>query len=170
MAYRHGRSTSPQGWSDSVETETLPNDLESYWLPFTPNRDFKARPRLEIVRPGYALAMAGRSVTELLLTITGVSLFVATARSVTSSRQRKAVLPFGDAYSCFRLCKSKNENLVAKISSRFDQVRLASAAFRKSLTFLGRNLRYARCGPHAAGLRFLVARVQSWTPRRDNAF
>ena len=46
MAYRLGRSTS-QGWSDPVlETETLPNDLESYWLPFTPNRDFKTRPRL----------------------------------------------------------------------------------------------------------------------------
>ena len=24
----------------------VPNDLESYWLPFTPNRAFKAAPRL----------------------------------------------------------------------------------------------------------------------------
>jgi len=27
-------------------TATVPNDLESYWLPFTPNRAFKASPRL----------------------------------------------------------------------------------------------------------------------------
>ena len=30
-------------------TVTAPNDLESYWLPFTPNRSFKRSPRL-IVR------------------------------------------------------------------------------------------------------------------------
>src|SRR5262245_24080815 len=40
----------------------------------------------EIVRPGYALAMVGRSLIESLLAVTGVSLFVATARSVTSNR------------------------------------------------------------------------------------
>jgi beta-alanine--pyruvate transaminase len=27
-------------------TATIPNDLEPYWIPFTPNRAFKARPRL----------------------------------------------------------------------------------------------------------------------------
>src|SRR6202163_530757 len=27
-------------------TATVPNDLESFWLPFTPNRDFKRAPRL----------------------------------------------------------------------------------------------------------------------------
>src|ERR1700752_1034964 len=27
-------------------TTPIPNDLESYWLPFTPNRAFKASPRL----------------------------------------------------------------------------------------------------------------------------
>src|SRR5690349_11447706 len=32
-----------------VATATVPNDLESYWLPFTPNRSFKRSPRL-IVR------------------------------------------------------------------------------------------------------------------------
>ena len=29
-----------------VATATVPNDLESYWLPFTPNRSFKRSPRL----------------------------------------------------------------------------------------------------------------------------
>ena len=24
----------------------IPNDLESYWMPFTPNRAFKRRPRM----------------------------------------------------------------------------------------------------------------------------
>src|ERR1700746_962901 len=40
--------------SDMAQTRlaavTAPNDLESYWLPFTPNRSFKRSPRL-IVRP-----------------------------------------------------------------------------------------------------------------------
>jgi hypothetical protein len=43
-------------------------------------------------------------------------------------------------------------------------------ALRKSLTFPDRNVRYEQCRPHAAGLRFLVARVQSWASRRGNAF
>src|ERR1019366_3695138 len=30
----------------SVATATVPNDLEPYWMPFTANRAFKARPRL----------------------------------------------------------------------------------------------------------------------------
>ena len=30
-------------------TTAVPNDLEPYWMPFTPNRAFKARPRM-IVR------------------------------------------------------------------------------------------------------------------------
>jgi beta-alanine--pyruvate transaminase len=30
----------------SVSSATVPNDLQSYWLPFTPNRAFKAAPRL----------------------------------------------------------------------------------------------------------------------------
>src|SRR5471030_2226537 len=30
----------------SPQTATVPNDLESFWIPFTPNRAFKAAPRL----------------------------------------------------------------------------------------------------------------------------
>src|SRR5450432_2121753 len=30
----------------SPQTATVPNDLESFWIPFTPNRAFKASPRL----------------------------------------------------------------------------------------------------------------------------
>jgi beta-alanine--pyruvate transaminase len=32
----------------SVATATVPNDLEPYWMPFTANRAFKARPRLVV--------------------------------------------------------------------------------------------------------------------------
>src|ERR1700754_3339457 len=32
--------------SGPATSATIPNDLESYWLPFTPNRAFKAAPRL----------------------------------------------------------------------------------------------------------------------------
>jgi len=31
-----------------LATVTAPNDLESYWLPFTPNRSFKRSPRLVV--------------------------------------------------------------------------------------------------------------------------
>ena len=56
MARPHMPGTMPE--SDMAKTEsahtrlatvTAPNDLESYWLPFTPNRSFKRSPRL-IVR------------------------------------------------------------------------------------------------------------------------
>ena len=30
----------------NVASATVPNDLEPYWMPFTANRAFKARPRL----------------------------------------------------------------------------------------------------------------------------
>src|SRR5664279_5319058 len=32
----------------NVATATVPNDLEPYWMPFTANRAFKARPRLVV--------------------------------------------------------------------------------------------------------------------------
>ena len=31
------------------------NDLEAYWMPFTPNRAFKKAPRLLAARQGHAL-------------------------------------------------------------------------------------------------------------------
>ena len=46
MAYRlwHPNPRKPE--PPVLDTPTLPNDLESIWLPFTPNADFKSRPRL----------------------------------------------------------------------------------------------------------------------------
>ena len=39
----------------------VPNDLRAFWLPFTPNRAFKQRPRMISARQGYALFHARRS-------------------------------------------------------------------------------------------------------------
>src|SRR5690606_40706024 len=39
------RGKSSTGDSE-MSAETTPNDLESFWLPFTPNRQFKREPRL----------------------------------------------------------------------------------------------------------------------------
>src|SRR5256885_9151518 len=36
----------PPTRASASQTVALPNDLEAYWLPFTPNRAFKAAPRL----------------------------------------------------------------------------------------------------------------------------
>src|SRR5256885_2012383 len=36
----------PSTRASASQTVALPNDLESYWIPFTPNRAFKAAPRL----------------------------------------------------------------------------------------------------------------------------
>jgi beta-alanine--pyruvate transaminase len=45
----------------------VPNDLESYWLPFTPNRDFKARPRLLARAEGmYYADGTGRKVLDAI--------------------------------------------------------------------------------------------------------
>jgi beta-alanine--pyruvate transaminase len=45
----------------------LQNDLESYWLPFTPNRDFKARPRVLARAEGmYYWDTAGRKVLDCI--------------------------------------------------------------------------------------------------------
>src|SRR3974390_11652 len=36
----------PMATKANVATATVPNDLEPFWIPFTPNRGFKQRPRL----------------------------------------------------------------------------------------------------------------------------
>jgi len=50
-----------------LDTPNLPNDLESYWLPFTPNRDFKSRPRLLAKAEGmYYRDQEGRKVLDAI--------------------------------------------------------------------------------------------------------
>ena len=51
--------------------DSLPNDLESYWLPFTPNRDFKSRPRAARARPR-ACITATRRGAKVLDAISGL--------------------------------------------------------------------------------------------------
>ena len=39
----------------ALAASSVPNDLEPYWMPFTPNRAFKKAPRLIVARQGHAL-------------------------------------------------------------------------------------------------------------------
>ena len=52
--------------SASISRATaVPNDLEAYWLPFTPNRAFKASPRLIArAKDMYYYTPAGRAVLD----------------------------------------------------------------------------------------------------------
>jgi beta-alanine--pyruvate transaminase len=48
-----------------LSTDTRPNDLEAYWMPFTPNRAFKKAPRLITRAKGmYYYAADGRAVLD----------------------------------------------------------------------------------------------------------
>ena len=50
---------------DDVDLTSVPNDLSAYWLPFTPNRDFKARPRLLVSAEGlYYRSHDGRPILD----------------------------------------------------------------------------------------------------------
>ena len=51
--------------TEALATATLPNDLEAYWMPFTPNRHFKKAPRL-VVRSKdlYYYAADGHAVLD----------------------------------------------------------------------------------------------------------
>src|ERR1043165_3366734 len=52
------------------ESTSNPNDLQSYWLPFTPNRAFKTRPRL-LVR-GECMHYWDKSGRKILDAISGL--------------------------------------------------------------------------------------------------
>ncbi len=44
---------------------SLPNDLSAFWLPFTPNRDFKRQPRILTRAEGmYFYDGAGRALLD----------------------------------------------------------------------------------------------------------
>src|SRR6516165_5539225 len=49
----------------ALATATLPNDLEAYWMPFTPNRQFKKTPRLMVrSKDMYYYAADGHAVLD----------------------------------------------------------------------------------------------------------
>jgi len=55
----------PPTRASASQTVALPNDLESYWIPFTPNRAFKAAPRLIArAKDMYYYTAEGRAVLD----------------------------------------------------------------------------------------------------------
>src|SRR5256885_8978303 len=55
----------PQKHADATQWEPSPNNLEPFWMGFTPNRSFKKRPRLIArAKDMYYYDMAGRPVID----------------------------------------------------------------------------------------------------------
>ncbi len=52
----------PQARTEAVAS-AVPNDLESFWIPFTPNRAFKKAPRLIARRAGSPRSRRASSTT-----------------------------------------------------------------------------------------------------------
>jgi len=106
----------PQGWSVSVlETETLPNDLESYWLPFTPNRDFKARPRLLAKAEGmYYRDQEGRKILDAISGLWCVNAGHARKPIVEAIRAQAAELDYAPS---FHFAHPKVVRLAGRISA-----------------------------------------------------
>ena len=51
--------------SDAARYESMPNDLEPYWMGFTPNRQFKKKPRLLVSAEGmYYKTVDGRQIID----------------------------------------------------------------------------------------------------------
>ena len=72
----------PSGQSAAI---AIPNDLESFWLPFTPNRAFKASPRLIARAKGmnyYTPEASLRSSARRSTTFEDANSFLSSARAL----------------------------------------------------------------------------------------
>ena len=82
-----------------LDTPTLPNDLESYWLPFTPNRDFKSRPRLLAKAEGmYYRDQEGRKVLDAISGLWCVNAGHARKPIVEAIRAQAAELDYAPSF------------------------------------------------------------------------
>ena len=98
-----------------LETPSLPNDLESYWLPFTPNRDFKARPRLLARADGmYYWDEKGRKLLDAISGLWCVNAGHARKPIVEAIRAQAAELDYAPS---FHFAHPKVVHLAARISA-----------------------------------------------------
>ncbi len=76
-----------------------PNDLEPFWLPFTPNRQFKREPRLVVAAEGlHYLTADGRRILDTLSGLWCCNLGHAHPRIVEAIRQQAAELDYAPSF------------------------------------------------------------------------
>ena len=98
-----------------LETPSLPNDLESYWLPFTPNRDFKTRPRLLARAEGmYYWDEQGRKILDAISGLWCVNAGHARKPIVEAIRAQAGELDYAPS---FHFAHPKVVRLAARISA-----------------------------------------------------
>ena len=78
---------------------TAPNDLEAFWMPFTPNRDFKAKPRLLARAEGmYYTSTDGRQILDATSGLWCVNAGHANPRIVQAIQKQAAELDFAPVF------------------------------------------------------------------------
>jgi len=103
------------GATPVLDTPTLPNDLESYWLPFTPNRDFKSRPRLLAKAEGmYYRDQEGRKILDAISGLWCVNAGHARKPIVEAIRAQAAELDYAPS---FHFAHPKVVRLAGRISA-----------------------------------------------------
>ena len=96
-------------------TSALPNDLQSYWLPFTPNRAFKRRPRLLAKAEGmYYWDEGGRKVLDAISGLWCVNAGHAPKPVVEAIRAQAANLDYAPS---FHFAHPKVIELAARVSA-----------------------------------------------------
>jgi beta-alanine--pyruvate transaminase len=94
---------------------TLPNDLESIWLPFTPNRDFKSRPRLLAKAEGmYYRDQEGRKILDAISGLWCVNAGHARKPIVQAIQAQAAELDYAPA---FHFAHPKVVRLAGRVSA-----------------------------------------------------
>lgn len=93
----------------------IPNDLESYWLPFTPNRSFKRRPRLLSAAEGmYYRDTGGRRVLDAISGLWCVNAGHGRKSIVQAIQQQAAEMDYAPS---FHFAHPKIVTLAARIAA-----------------------------------------------------
>ena len=97
------------------ESPTNPNDLESYWLPFTPNRSFKERPRLLARAEGmYYWDRSGRKILDAISGLWCVNAGHAQKNIVAAIQAQAAELDYAPS---FHFAHPKVVTLAARVAA-----------------------------------------------------
>ncbi len=99
------------------ELASAPNNLEAFWMPFTPNRHFKAHPRLIASAKGmHYTATDGRSILDATAGLWCVNAGHAHPRIVAAIQHQAAELDFAPA---FQFAHPKAFELAARLATLF---------------------------------------------------
>jgi beta-alanine--pyruvate transaminase len=99
------------------EMASAPNNLEAFWLPFTPNRHFKAHPRLLASAEGmYYTSTDGRQILDATAGLWCVNAGHASPRIVRAIQQQAAELDFAPA---FQFAHPKAFELASRLANLF---------------------------------------------------